>query len=414
MGPVQLLVNQHVHAVYDTCVLPRPSSMSFNSLERVPRPGLRSAVSPAVAPPRSLSQGAATSHLSADFAAHDDPRLPGATSAASVDFGSPHRPRVRTPLTPAVQREPGSDLLRATQLEAENVGLRCQLAMAAQLADSAQKYADLQASTDATIQQLLRDRETRAPPILPRANADTAVYTHAVTMAMTNLGNYVANPTLIANVALGAVVTVKRVNDACTALLRLLGTLRGAVEYERYLRYILQLPKPGTVELGAAFADSALCLTLDTVFHNTERPSSPDGSSNSVSGTNCQRLIAARAARVASVLGGDLVPAGDGLDLLDSFMTVDSLLYTHIIHLVSAVPGTAVYDSVSDATTFVGAVAGLLRCAGHGADQDRQLRYERAFGACVRHTLNRENVSELTTEQLPRPLNLTTRADFPT
>ena len=136
-----------------------------NSLERVPRPGLRSAVSPAVAPTRSLSQGAATSRLSANTAAHDDPRLPDATFAASVDFGSPHRPRVRTPATPAVGREPGSDLLqRATQLEAENFGLRRQLAMAAQLADSAQRYADLQASTDATIQQLLRDREPRAPP----------------------------------------------------------------------------------------------------------------------------------------------------------------------------------------------------------------------------------------------------------
>ena len=376
---------------------------SITSLERVPRPGLRSAVSPAIAPARSLSQGAPTSRLSADAAAHDNSRLPNAASTAFVDVGSPHRPRVRTPATPATGRDSATDLhIRTSQLEAENSGLRDRLALATQLAESAQRYAALQASTDATIQALLRDREPRASPAQPQLAVDDNP--HALNLCMTNLSNFVANPVLVANVALGTVVNVKRVNDACTALLRLLGTLRGATEYDRYLRYILQLPKPGAGEPGTAFADSAICGTLDIMFHNDARPASPEGSVSSVSasGNSCQRLIAARADRVASVFAGDVAPGGSDPRLLDSLKVVDSLLFPHLAHLISAVPGTAVYDGVASAITFIGAMAALLRCAGHGVDQERQLRYERAFGPCMRHTHNAAagGVPDLTTEQL--------------
>ena len=216
---------------------------------------------------------------------------------------------------------------------------------------------------------------------------------------------FVQNPTLVANVSLGAVVTVKRVNDACTALLKLLGTLRGAQDYERYLRSVLGLPKPGADEPSSEFIDSAACAALDAVFHIDRRPTSPDGSVSSASatGNSNQRRIAEHAAKVASVLAGDVQPGGDAPHvLLHPLKTLDNLCFTHLQHLVTAEPGSAVSDGVSLQRTYVGAVHALLRCAGHGADQDRSRRYENAFGKCIRYVLLATNggVSGLSAEQL--------------
>ena len=384
------------------------SSDIVNSLERVPRAGLRSADLPANAPPRSHSQGAAPSRLPAD-AAGSVPRAP-TTSSVATEIGSPHRARgPRTPATPGAARD-AEDALHRARLEQENAELRIQLALANQLAASDRRYAELQMSTDATIRELLLSRdESRAQASrLPQPAADTAGVQQALTLAMTNMNIFVQNTVLVANVALGVVVNVKRVNDACAALLRLLGTLRGATEYEHYLRHTLQLPKPGADETGSGFADSARCAVLDTVFNIDARPPSPEGSvvsSASASGTSCQRLISEHAEKVASVLAGDARPGGDALGqaILQHFQTVDSLLYTHLVHLVVASPGSAVYDAVSEQRTFIGAVAALLRCAGHGADQERVRRYAHTFDICLRYTALHAvdgGVSSLTAEQI--------------
>jgi hypothetical protein len=236
-----------------------------SSLERMSRPGLRSAS--ANPPPRSLSQGAATS-----------PRLPAESATISLPIapatgiaGSPRRARgARTPATPIAALD--AEDLRRAQLESENVSLRRQLAMATQLADSAsqladshRRYADLQASSDLEIRALLARTPVNHP--LQSSGTDTLGDTQALTIAMNTMNVFVQNPTLVAQVSLGAVVTVKRVNDACAALLKLLGTLRGALDYERLLRSSLELPKPGASEAGSDFVDSATCAALDVVFH---------------------------------------------------------------------------------------------------------------------------------------------------
>ena len=198
------------------------SSDIVNSLERVPRAGLRSADLPANAPPRSHSQGAAPSRLPAD-AAGSVPRAP-TTSSVATEIGSPHRARgPRTPATPGAARD-AEDALHRARLEQENAELRIQLALANQLAASDKRYAELQMSTDATIRELLLSRdESRAQANrLPQPAADTAGVQQALTLAMTNMNIFVQNTVLVANVALGVVVNVKRVNDACAALLRLL------------------------------------------------------------------------------------------------------------------------------------------------------------------------------------------------
>lgn len=249
------------------------SSDIVNSLERVPRAGLRSADIPASAPPRSHSQGA-TSRLPAD-AAGSAPRAP-TISFVATEIGSPHRVRApRTPPTPSVARD-ADDVLHRTRLEQENAELRIKLALADQRAASDRRYAALQTSTDNTIRELmLRHEESRTQANrLPQLAADTAGVQQALTLAMANMNTFVQNTALVATVELGVVVNVKGVNDACAALLRLLGTLRGATEYERYLRHTLQLPKPGADETGSGYGDSASCAVLDTVFNIDARPTS--------------------------------------------------------------------------------------------------------------------------------------------
>ena len=428
-----------------------------HSLERVTRSSLRAAVSSADAPLRSHSQGAATSRLPADVSVHTDSRLPGAVSAASFDdIGSPLRARVRTPATPAAIRATEYDVAAASRLpadaavhddsrltaassvategvssrlrarahtppaalaaerassdflrlETENVDLRHRLELSEQRAESAQRYAELQASTDATIRDLMASRtESRAPvQHLPQLAAGTAADTHrdALQLALSNMNTMVGNPTLVANVKLGVVVDVKRVNDACTALLKLLGTLRGALDYERYLRHVLQLSKPGADEPGNAFAESAACTLLDTLFHIDSRPTSPEGSASSASasGDTCQRLIEARTAKVTFVLSGDGEPGGvDPHLILGPFRIIDSMLFTHLNHLIDAPPGSAVYDGFNAQRTFFGAIQALLQTAGHGLDQDRDRRYKNAYGPCIRYDTH-GGVSDLTTEQL--------------
>ena len=304
MDPRTALRHQHFHAE-STCVasITSMSDDNFSSLERMSRPGLRSAS--ANPPPRSLSQGATMS-----------PRLPAESANISLPFasatgiaGSPRRARgVRTPATPTAILRDAEDSRRA-QLESENDSLRRQLAMATQLADSAslladshRRYADLQASSDLEIQRLLARTPVNHP--LQSSGTDTLGDTQALTIAMNTMNAFVQNPTLVAQVSLGAVVNVKRVNDACAALLKLLGTLRGALDYERFLRASLELPKPGASEAGSDFVDSASCAALDAVFHIDRRPTSPEGSVSSVSvtGNSGQRRIAELAGKIASVL----------------------------------------------------------------------------------------------------------------
>jgi hypothetical protein len=49
--------------------------------------------------------------------------------------------------------------------------------------------------------------------------------------------------------------------------------------------------------------------------------------------------------------------------------------------------GSDVFDNVTEARTFVAAVAALLASAGHGDDQTRDRRKDRAFGPCKRYTV---------------------------
>ena len=380
------------------------SSNIVNSLERLPRPGLRSAEGAASL--RSLSQGAPSSRLPANSAGYGL-RPPAATGTTSI--GSPHRPRgARTPTTPAAGSGPEDAQPRRAQLEDENLDLRHRLALADQLAESNRRYADLLATTDNRADNLVRElllarAERPTEPRLSRLAGDTAGDNTAWDLAIRNLNTLVGNPTLVANLSLGAVITVKRVNDMFAALLKLLGTLRGAAGYEGYARHVLRLPRPGIDAAASAFADSAACGVLDIVFHIVERPPSPDGSVSSGAGPGSpyQRLIAEHANKVACVLAGDVEPGGADSDrLVSDFQRIDGVLYSHLLHLIGAPAGSAVYDAVFDQRTFILAMAGLLRSAGHGADQDRERQYECAFGACPRYG----GVADMTPDQLAEVL----------
>ena len=218
MNPVQLFVNQHQHAVI-TCV---SSSVSMttnitDSLERIPRPGLRSA--DATAPPRSLSQGATSSRLPAVH----EPQLP-AGSATATAHGSPLRAaRVRTPVFTPVTSNAGRGmedaLLQRTQLE--NSDLRMQLALAQQLADSDRRLADSerrlqeqQFASDLQIRELtIRAELLAASALVPQPQNSNVVAVGAkytFQLAMTTLTNFVQNPTLAGPISLAAVVDVNQ------------------------------------------------------------------------------------------------------------------------------------------------------------------------------------------------------------
>ena len=74
------------------------------------------------------------------------------------------------------------------------------------------------------------------------------------------------------------------------------------------------------------------------------------------------------------------------------------MLLTYLRHLVTALPGTAVHDCTLH-TTFIRCLAGLLRCAGHGADKDEKRWIAAAFGPCNRYAAQ-GGVGALTIAQL--------------
>jgi hypothetical protein len=75
------------------------------------------------------------------------------------------------------------------------------------------------------------------------------------------------------------------------------------------------------------------------------------------------------------------------LPIIAHIRRVDDLLLRTIRHLIVAEVGSDVFDNVTEARTFVAAVAALLASAGHGDDQTRDRRKERAFGPCKRYTV---------------------------
>ena len=74
------------------------------------------------------------------------------------------------------------------------------------------------------------------------------------------------------------------------------------------------------------------------------------------------------------------------------------MLLTYLRHLITALPGTAVHDCTLR-TTFIRCLAGLLRCAGHGADKDEKRWIAAAYGPCNRYAAQ-GGVGALTIAQL--------------
>ena len=133
------------------------------------------------------------------------------------------------------------------------------------------------------------------------------------------------------------------------------------------------------------------------IFGVEERPSSPEGSSASTvtSGSSQHRHTESTADRVAAILYGETALADQ---LLSQLRTVDEVLLTYLRHLVTALPGTAVHDCTLH-TTFIRCLAGLLRCAGHGADKDEKRWIAAAYGPCNRYAAQ-GGVGALTIAQL--------------
>ena len=228
------------------------TSNTTDSLERIPRTGLRSA--DATAPPRSLSQGATSSRLPAAAPAAHEPQLPAGPAAATAHIGSPLRPvRARTPavtpVTPNAGRGIADTLLQRTQLE--NSDLRVQLALAQQLAESDRRLADSdrrlleqQFASDLQIRELtIRAELLAASALVPQPQhlnvvAVGAKYTFQ--LAMTTLTNFVQNPTLAGPISLAAVVDVNQVATVVAMLFKLLGSVDGAARYKQFLQHALQ------------------------------------------------------------------------------------------------------------------------------------------------------------------------------
>ena len=211
-----------------------------DSLERIPRTGLRSA--DATAPPRSLSQGATPSRLPAAAPAVREPQLPAGSATAIAHICSPLRPaRARTPAVTPVTSNAGrgmeDSLLQRTQLE--NSDLRMQLALAQQLVDSDRRLADSdrrlleqQFASDLQIRELtIRAELLAATALVPQPQilnvvAVGAKYTFQ--LAMTTLTNFVQTPTLAGPISLAAVVDVNQIAAVVAMLFKLLGSVDGA------------------------------------------------------------------------------------------------------------------------------------------------------------------------------------------
>ena len=325
------------------------------------------------------------------------------------------RTPVFTPVTSNAGRGMEDALLQRTQLE--NSDLRMQLALAQQQADSDRRLADsdrrladsdrrlleLQFASDLQIRELtIRAELLTASALVPHPRnlnvvAVGAKYTFQ--LAMTTLTNFVQNPTLAGPISLAAVVDVNQIAVVVATLFKLLGSVDGAARYKQFLQHALQLPDPGGDTPASGYSDSAECARLELIFGVEERPSSPEGSSASTvtSGSSHHRHTESTADRVAATLYGETALADQ---FLSQLRTVDEALLTYLRHLITAFPGTAVHDCTLH-TTFiqVRCLAGLLRCAGHGADKDERRWIAAAYGPCNRYAAQ-GGVGALTIAQL--------------
>ena len=350
--------------------------------ERTPRPGLRSATTAA----------ALSSDLS-DVRPQMSPRL----AASIARFGDPQQPiRARTPTampaSPTISRDAADAMLH---LQRQLDETRAQLALVESNARTAAVQAAAnfqQAAADLQIQQL-RDELVRAnaalrSPTPAQPGSDPASDILTMNLVLSNVNAYVANPALVKAVALGAIVTVKNITDVCAALFRLVGSLHGAPIYEQYLSQVLLLPRQGKDEVDSSFAHSATCNDLDAAFRITDQLhlDTESVASTSASNDSDQHLVRANAVKLDAIFNGDVQPHGDVvLPLIAHIRRVDDLLLRTIRHLITAEPGSDVFDNVAEARTFVAAVAALLESAGHGDDQTRDRRKECAFGLCKRY-----------------------------
>ena len=345
--------------------------------ERTPRPGLRSATT-AAAPSSDLS----------DVRPPMSPRL----AASILRFGNPQHPiRARTPTampaSPTISRDAADAMLH---LQRQLDETRAQLA----LVESNARTAAVQAAANLEIQQLRAElvsaNAALRSPTLAQPGPDPASDILTMNLVLSNVNAYVANPALVKTVALGAIVTVQNITDVCATLFQLVGSLHGAPLYERYLSHALRLPRQGKAELDSSFANSATCNDLDDAFRITDQLSLDTESvaSTSASSDSDQHHVRANAVKLDAVFKGDVQPHGDVvLPIIAHIRRVDDLLLRTIRHLIVAEVGSDVFDNVTEARTFVAAVAALLASAGHGDDQTRDRRKERAFGPCKRYTV---------------------------
>ncbi len=432
MNPVQLLVNQHVYAkIRDHLRVPRTSSMSSNItgslVERPSRPTLRSAT--ASASLRSLSQPSRDASDARE--PQPSPRLATPTARIGEPLRGPVRARTpdtsTTPATPTLGRD-APDTVQHLQRQLDDTRAQLsQLALAHQLAECTARTAAVPAAADAQIQELRNELElanaTRRAPTPTQPAADHPADVLALNLALHNLSAWVANPDLVKTVALGVIITVKNVSDMCAALFKLLGNLRGAQLYEKYLSHVLQLPRPGAEDTDLTFAHSAVCANLDAAFSISDRPLSPDTesvASTSASNGSNERLIRENALKVDAILSGDTQSRDDiPCPSVDQFRIADGLLLQAARHAIKADPGSAVWDSASEARTFVGAILSLLKCAGHNADQTRERHKKGAFGplACPRYPVlyaAHGGASAITFEQIAQVMihDYKKRSDF--
>ena len=271
-----------------------------------------------------------------------------------------------------------------------------QLALAQQLAESDRRLAEgdrrlleQQFASEMQIRELTIRAEllAAAAALVPQPQGLNVVAVgdkYTFQLAMTTLTNYVQNPTLAGPISLDAVVDVNQIAAVVAMLFKLLGSVGGAARYKQFLQHALQLPDPGSEISASGYSDSAECARLESVFGVEERPSSPEGSQASTV-TSCSsrhRHTESTADRVAAALYGESALADQ---LLSQFRTVDEVLLTYLRHLIIALPGTAVHDCTLH-TTFIRCLAGLLRCAGHGADKDEKRWITAAYGPCNRYT----------------------------
>ena len=397
MNPVQLLDistdTQDLTSLACTSSISMSSNIVDSLAERPSRPTRATAAASlrsASLPPRDASEP------------HPSPRL-----TPTARTGEPLRPArartpVTTPATPALGRDAPTAVQQLQRQLDDTRAQLSQLALTHQLVESNARTAAVQAAaaavqaaSDARIQELQHELElanaARLPPSPAPPAASSPADVLALNLALHNLNAWVSNPELVKPVALGVIITVKNVSDMCAALFKLLGNLPGAQLYEKYLGYILGLPRPGAEDTDTTFANSAACASLNAAFGISDRPSSPDTesvASTSASTGSDERLIRENALRIDAVLSGDVQPSdGTTCPSIGHFQTADALLLQAARHTIKADPGSAVWDSTSDARTLMGAVLSLLKCAGHNADQTRQRRMRGAFGPCMRYPI---------------------------